>query len=411
MGGPFRIGVVGTYPPRACGLATFTADVAASLRTADNDVLVTALVDGPNDHAPGAAHRLVQSSHESARLVATAMSVEVDAVLIEHEFGIFGGTGSASVLQAFTDGLTVPYVITLHTVVVTFSAGQRHALAEPLARAALVFVFSEQAAELVAAQFPATRSRCRVVPHAAPVEMYRRRTTALRRQVGLPEDAKVITTFGLLSPSKGIENAIRALPATRAAAGPVRYVVAGQTHPEVARRHGEAYRDGLIALCVELGVADIVEFRDWFHDVGELSALLRTSDVFVTPYLDPEQIVSGALSFAVAAGLAFVSTRYRYAVELAAQGCGLTVDFHDPDGLAAALTQMVTDDRLRERAAHQSELVAATRSWPEVGRRMSDLCQSVADERWPERGHRVVSLCSDVVGLDQRVAMQWQGAG
>jgi glycosyltransferase involved in cell wall biosynthesis len=141
--------------------------------------------------------------------------------------------------------------------------------------------------------------------------------------------------------------------------GDVIYVVAGRTHPEVVRRHGERYRNQLMALCRALGVDDIVMFRNWFHDVDELSALLRTSDVFVTPYLDAEQIVSGALSFAVAAGLPFVSTPYRYATELAAAGCGITVALGDDDRLAVTLRSVLTDDAQRHRMARRASDPAA----------------------------------------------------
>ena len=391
---PLRIGLVGTYPPRACGLATFTADVATSLRAAGDHVVVAALVDADdrNSVVPGAAHQLVQSSAVSARSVAAALSIDVDAVLIEHEFGIFGGR--RSVLHAFTDHLAVPYVLTLHTVVARFPEWQRAALAASLAGAALVFVFSEQAVGLLVDQFPGVAGRCRVVPHGSPAEMYRSRTPALRRDVGLPADAKVISTFGLLSPSKGIEHAIRAMPLLRRAAGEVVLVVAGRTHPEVVRRHGERYRTQLMALCQASGVDDIVVFQNWFHDVDELSALLRTSDVFVTPYGDAEQIVSGALSFAVAAGLPFVSTPYRYATELAAAGCGVTVDFGDDDGFAATLRRVLTDDAQRHRMARCADALAATRSWPHVGQLISALCREVADERWRGRAGRAMSYAS-----------------
>ena len=391
---PLRIGLVGTYPPRACGLATFTADVATSIRAAGDDVVVAALVDADDGHGevPGAAYQLVQSSAESARSVAAALSIDVDAVLMEHEFGIFGGR--RSVLHAFTDDLDVPYVLTLHTVAARFPEWQRAALAASLAGAALVFVFSEQAVGLLVDQFPGVAGRCRVVPHGSPAEMYRSRTPALRRDLRLPGDAKVISTFGLLSPSKGIEHAIRAMPLLRRAAGDVVYVVAGRTHPEVVRRHGERYRNQLMALCRALRVDDIVVFRNWFHDVDELSALLRTSDVFVTPYGDVEQIVSGALSFAVAAGLPFVSTPYRYATELAAAGCGVTVALGDDDGLAATLRSVLTDDAQRHRMARRASAVAATRSWPQVGQLISALCREAADRRWQGRAGGTMSDAS-----------------
>jgi glycosyltransferase involved in cell wall biosynthesis len=384
---PSRVGLVGTFPPRPCGLATFTADVADALRGTGDDVVVAALVDHAGRVGPDVTYELVQDSEESARAVARWLSTDVDVVLIEHEFGIFGGRGSA-VLQALTDHLTVPYVITLHTVLERFVSWQTTALTAPLAGAALVFVFSDEAVELLAAQFPGVEPKCRVVPHAAPAAMYRRTPADARVSLGLSEHARVISTFGLLSPSKGIEHVIGAMATVRRRVGDVVYLVAGRTHPEVVRREGEHYRSSLEALTHSSGVDDVVQFRDWFHDVDELSALLHATDVFVTPYADAEQIVSGALSFAIAAGVPFVSTPYRYATGLAAQGCGVTVPFGDDDALAETLSRVLTDDETRHAMAMQAETVSAARSWPQIGRLIGALLADVVDHRWAERVRR-----------------------
>ena len=165
----------------------------------------------------------------------------------------------------------------------------------------------------------------------------------------------VISTFRLLSPSKGIEHMIPAMPTVRRRVGDVVYLIAGRTHPEVVRGQGEDYRRALEALTHSLGVDEVVRFRDWFHDVDQLSALLHATDVFATPYSDADQIVSGALSFALAAGVPFVSTSYRYAVGLASQGCGLTVPFDDDEALADALSQVLTDNELRASARSHGE--------------------------------------------------------
>jgi glycosyltransferase involved in cell wall biosynthesis len=379
-----RVGVVGTFPPRLCGLATFTADVAESLHGAGATVVVVALVDTASSSAPDAAYRLVQSSEVSARSVAASLSADVDVVLIEHEFGIFGGEGSA-VLQAFTDTLTVPYVVTLHTVLEPFLPWQVAALAAPLAGAARVFVFSDEAVGLLAAQFVGVGERCVVVPHAAPVALFSPEAVSLREQLGVPDSTMVIATFGLLSPSKGIEHVITAMAAVRERVDGVVYLIAGRTHPEVVRHSGERYRRGLEELARSLGVADVVRFRDWFHDIDELAVLLHGTDVFVTPYSGAEQIVSGALSFAVAAGVPFVSTPYRYATGLAARGCGITVPFDDDDALGDALAEVLEDHDRRHHMAACAKAVSAERSWPVVGQRITALLAEVVDERGAER--------------------------
>lgn len=383
---PLRVGLVGTFPPRPCGLATFTADVATSLHKAGDVVVVASLVEAAGLGPAGATYELVQSSEESARSVATLLSNDVDVVLIQHEFGIFGGRDSA-VLQALTDNLTVPYVVTLHTVIEKFQRWQLTALATPLAGAALVFVFSDEAVALVASQFAELATKCCVVPHAAPAALFGGSRVGLRERLDLTEQTMVISTFGLLSPSKGIEHVIQAMPAVRRHVDDVVYLVAGRTHPEVVRRTGERYRESLETLTRSLGVADIVQFRDWFHDVDELAVLLHATDVFVTPYSDAEQIVSGALSFAIAAGVPFVSTPYRYATGLARQGCGLTVPFGDDDALADVLTRALTDDELRRKMAGRAKVVSAARSWPQVGQLIHGLLIQMVDARWSEAAH------------------------
>ncbi|MEO6123109.1 MAG: glycosyltransferase [Ilumatobacteraceae bacterium] len=379
---------MGTFPPRPCGLATFTADVAASLRNAGDVVVVASLVEASGHGLDGATYELVQSSEESAVAVATLLSNDVDVVLIQHEFGIFDGRGSA-VLRALTDNLTVPYVVTLHTVLAQFERWQVRALAAPLAGAALVFVFSDEAVALVTSQFADLASKCCVVPHAAPAALFGRSRDGVRERMNLAEHTMVISTFGLLSPSKGIEHVIRAMPAVRQRVSDVVYLVAGRTHPEVVRRKGERYRESLVALAHALGVDDIVRFRDWFHDDDELTVLLHATDLFVTPYSDAEQIVSGALSFAIAAGVPFVSTPYRYATGLARQGCGLTVPFGDDGALGDAVTRALTENELRHEMAARATAVSAARSWPQVGQLIHGLLDHVIDLRWAEVVHDV----------------------
>ncbi len=378
---PLRVGLVGTFPPRPCGLATFTADVATSLRAAGAHVVIAALVDSFEERSAGATYSLMQNSVDSARQVAMLLSTDVDVVLIEHEFGIFGGEGS-SVLQAFTDNLTVPYAITMHTVLTRFLGWQTAALAVPLAGAALVVAFSDDAVDLLASQFVGLDERCVVVPHAAPAALFEPSPRNLRAELGLSDSTMVVSTFGLLSPSKGIENVIRAMPVVRRRVGDVVYLVAGRTHPEVMRLQGERYRGELESLVHIEGVDDIVRFRNWFHDVDELAALLHATDLFVTPYPDAEQIVSGALSFAIAAGVPFVSTPYRYATGLAALGCGVTVRFGDDVAMADAMSQVLVDGTWRRDMARRAAAVSAERSWPQVGRLIHDLLATVVDDHW-----------------------------
>lgn len=372
--------MVGTFPPRACGIATFTADVAAALKLAGHEVDVVALVDGPQDDVAAAArHRLDRGDPAASCAMADLLSATVDVVLVQHEYGIFGGPDGAH-LSVLTERLDVPFAITLHTVSGRPTPGQHAALAPSLDRAAAILVFTDEAAEMIGAGRRDGAGRCHVVPHGAPTELYRGADRTTRQRLGLRDDATVLTTFGLLSPGKGIEQSISAVASLRHAIDGLVYVVAGRTHPEVVRQHGEEYRRHLTGLVDRLGLRDVVVFRNWFHDVPALADLLAGTDVFVTPYTGAEQTVSGALSFAIAAGLPFVSTPYRYARDLAARGCGLTVPFDRPDDLAASLKELLTDGAMRHQLSARSQAVGASMAWPCVGRRTADLLASIASE-------------------------------
>lgn len=370
-----RVALVGTYAPTACGIATFTADVESSLTGAGLDVMVVPICTqvprhgcaiGQHDRASyvDAAHELNTSDHEM--------------VVIEHEFGIFGGAAGSYIVD-FVEALRIPFVLTLHTVLSPYSVSQRDVIDRLIAEAAVVTVFTETARRLLYEQGLGGAAPIRVIPHGAPVELYADQDRAeIRRRMGLGMDDRVLSTFGLLSPGKGIELALGALAEVVLTEPRVIYIVAGRTHPEVDRQFGEAYREHLVSLVRALGLVDNVIFVDRFLTVQELASVLSITDVFLTPYVGCEQIVSGALTFAMAAGCPVVSTPYRYAQDLLADGAGVLAPFGDSHAFAEAVISLLADGPAQTRARAAARRVAHAMQWPAVGRSLAALLTEAA---------------------------------
>lgn len=386
-----RVAVISTYPPRACGIGTFSADLRSALLEADGsiDVDVVSIVrDSPRDDRPevvGTIRQDVRSDYPS--VARTLTSRGTDVVLIEHEFGIFGGEEGAFLLS-LVDCLHEPLVITLHTVLSEPSVLQARTLRALCERAALVTVFTETARRMVIEAQLVVPERVRVVPHGAPTVLLpsdsagegapariAHRHPDIERLAG----RTVLATFGLISAGKGIETAIAALPAILAKHPTACYVVAGQTHPEVIKSEGERYRLSLERLTRDLGLAEHVQFLDRFLTVEDMAELLAETDVFVTPYRSRDQIVSGALTYAVVAGCPVVSTPYLYAEDLLAGGAGVLVAFDDPDALAAGVAHLLDDPGVLQRARDEARRVGAELTWPAVGMQTLHVLREAVD--------------------------------
>jgi glycosyltransferase involved in cell wall biosynthesis len=305
-------------------------------------------------------------------------------VVIQHEYGIFGGPDGAWI-TGFASELTrrgVPYLVTLHTVLSSPSASQAGTLYRLCRNAAAVTVFTETARRLAVGTGIAPPDRIVHVPHGAPppgaggevrVEVER----VLKRLEG----KRLLSTFGLISPGKGLETAISALALVADRHPDVVYVIAGSTHPEVARQYGENYRDRLVRITQESGLEDRVVFLDMFLTDAEIAAVLDRTDIFCTPYRSREQISSGALTFAVAAGCAVVSTSYYYAEDMLADGAGLTVPPEDPEAYAAALDTLLADDERLQAARAAARTQGAALHWTAVARRFAGIARAAAARR------------------------------
>ncbi len=370
-----RACLVSTYPPRQCGIATFTRDLRDALlggdRSATVDVaaLTTLPLEGPYpdevrlqiDPADPASYR------RAARQIDAA---GYDVVCVQHEFGIFGGDEGRHVLDLL-DELRTPTVTTLHTVLSAPEEAYRSALVDVAAASDHLVVHSHAARRLLSTTYALDTSAVSVIPHGVPDVGFE---PTGRAQSALGLDGRlVLLTFGLLSENKGIEVVLDALPDVVATHPEALYVVLGATHPEVRRREGERYRQGLQRRVDDLGLGAHVEFRDHYASAAELTELMAACDVYVTPYRSRDQIVSGTLAYAVGMGKAVLSTPYLYAEELLADGRGRLVGFDDPDGMAAGLLAYLGDAGERERTRARAYAYGRSMTWPRVGARYGDL--------------------------------------
>jgi glycosyltransferase involved in cell wall biosynthesis len=375
-----RTATFSTFPPRACGIGMFSFDVRAALLEVPgvDEVGSVVVVDQPS--SPQRSELLATVSQgvrgdyvRAARLLGR---LDFDVVLLQHEYGIFGGADGEYVLS-FAQELAQPLVVTLHTVLSQPSPHQLRVLAGLCEEAERVIVMTDTARRLLVQVGACPARKVRVVPHGAPVVLGRRREeqAAGRRPLYVTPAAGgyermqsrfLLSSFGLISAGKGLETMIEALPLIVERHPEVLYLIAGRTHPEVARREGEQYRLSLERRVVDLGLGDHVEFDDRFLPIEELADLLAATDVFVTPYRNREQIASGALTFAIAAGCAAISTPYWYAEDVLASGAGRIVPFGDSEALAEAVCAFVEQPEALATARAEARRIGQGLAWPAV---------------------------------------------
>ncbi len=357
---PPTIGMLSTYPPTQCGLATFSAALVQHLHRATGSFGVVRVVDDPVlGHDPDVVAHLVNGSPESADVVVRRLN-GFDAVVVQHEYGIYGGSDGIDVLS-IVDALSVPMIIVLHTVLQHPTARQRHILLRLLAAADVVVTMTHTARRRLVASYGADPTQVVVIPHGAVDHGHR---FSVEQGTG---DRPIVLTWGLIGPGKGIEWAIDAM-AGLSDLRP-RYLVMGRTHPKVAQRDGEAYRDSLVERARSAGVAGIVEFDDRYLDAGALARLVQRAAVVLLPYDSREQVTSGVLVEAVAAGRPVVSTAFPHAIELLGDGTGLVVPQRDPAALEAALRRVLSDTGLAGGMAEQAVRKSPELLWPAVADR------------------------------------------
>ena len=393
---PIRVSFVGTYPPRQCGIGTFTHDLAKSIALlqgeaigASETVRVAALTDRSQSYSYGPEVQFeIHAQHQmDYRDAADFLNLsEAEIICLQHEFGILGGDDGAYIIDLL-DHLTKPVVTTLHTVLQEPTPGQLETLKAVCSRSTLVVVMAQKAIELLADIYDVPREKILLIHHGAPDVPFL--DPAYTKDQFQAEGRRVILTFGLLNPNKGIEVAIEALAPLVEEFPDLLYIVLGATHPEVKRRSGEEYRLFLERLVKRQGLEHHVVFYNRFVSLEQLIRFLVAADIYLTPYLSKEQITSGTLAYAVACGKAIISTPYWYAEELLAEDRGRLVPFRAPEALAGQLRELLSDEAERDALRKRAYQFGRQMVWREVaGAYIEAFRRALEERRGPAIGLR-----------------------
>lgn len=362
---PSRIAVIGNYLPRHCGIATFTTDlceaIAAEYGTARLLALPVNDTEEGYDYPARVRWSLAQDDVASYQEAAEFLNFHnIDMVCLQHEYGIFGGPAGSHILHLLR-GLKMPVVTTLHTVLREPDADQLVVMEEIAELSDRLIVMSQLSSQFLQEIFKVPASKIDMVPHGVP-DLPFLDPNFYKDRFGV-EGKAVLLTFGLLSPNKGIENVIKAMPQILSKHENVVYLVAGATHPHILRREGDKYRAGLQALAREVGVESQVIFHDRFATPEEMAEFIGAADIYVTPYRHEAQVVSGTLAYALGAGKAIISTPYWHASELLDEGRGALVPFQDPGAIAQKTIELLSTPALRHAMRKRAYLFARDMVW------------------------------------------------
>jgi polysaccharide biosynthesis protein PslF len=394
-----RVAFVSTYPPRRCGIATFTNDTIRAVREAEGSTICrVAAIDERNAvraYGDEVRWRIRQGSPDGYVAAARAINKSnADVVCVEHEFGLYGlwkGGGFVGEhwiegtyedhLVPFLETLDKPSLVTMHTVLPEPSPAIRDTVREIAASAHGLVVMATTAVDILRSDVYGIQATPTVIPHGMPhIEPQGRRR--LKAKLGL-DHRQIISTFGLVGPGKGLEYVIEAMPAVAARHPEALYLIAGQTHPELLKQRGEEYRNRLTDLVEELDLTDHVLFVNQYLEQKDIIDYLLATDVYVTPYLDPNQITSGTLSYALGAGKAVVSTPYLHAKEALADGRGELVDFRSAPQLAEAINGLLDDPKRKAKLERKAYKYANEATWPRAGARLVELLADLVAEAEP----------------------------
>ncbi len=382
---PLTVAYVSSFPPRACGIATFTRDLSDAVAQSGANIVTrnVALNEDGADHAYPPQVRWTIDQHDPRSWIAVARQINisrVDLVSIQHEFGICGRFAKDGQfhdhLACFLATLRKPVVATLHTVPPHPPADLREAIRTLHDHSAAVVTMINRAGLILEEEYGLDPARLRSIPHGVPA-MPRIAQEKIKHALGC-EERTLLCTFGLLNRGKGIEYVIQALPEVLERRPDVLYFVIGQTHPEVRRYEGEQYRESLIALVTRLRLEQHVRFVDQYLATPELVSYLQATDIYITPYRDRDQITSGTLAYALGCGRAIISTPYLYAAEVLDEGRGLLAEFENPTSFARCINLLLENPALRAQCERSALQYGRAMSWPAVGTRYADLFHTVA---------------------------------
>ncbi len=380
---PNRIAVVGNYLPRHCGIATFTTDLCDAIHAEYGSTELLALPVNDTDegytYPARVRFELSEDSLATYRQAADFLNFNnVDLVCLQHEYGIFGGQAGAHILELLRR-LQMPVATTLHTVLREPNPDQRAVMEEIVKLSDRLIVMSQNSADILQEVFHVPSEKIDLIPHGIPNLPFT--DPSFYKDAFGTEGKDVLLTFGLLSPNKGIENVIRALPKILARHSNVVYMVSGVTHPHILRREGDVYRNSLQQLAKELGVESNVIFRNRFVSPEEMVELIGAADIYITPYKHKSQVVSGTLAYALSAGKAIISTPYLHAIELLADERGALVPFDDPEAIAEKTIELLDNDTARHAMRKRAYLYARDMVWNRVAQKYMESFERIYNER------------------------------
>src|SRR5487761_161354 len=380
---PSRIAVVGNYLPRRCGIATFTTDLCDAIHAEFGATELLALpvndTEEGYDYPARVRFELSEGNLASYRQAADFLNFSnIDLVCLQHEYGIFGGRAGGHILELLRR-LQMPFITTLHTVLRDPNPDQRAVMEEIATLSDRLIIMSQNSAEILRDVFHVPSEKIDLIPHGIPDLPF---TDPNFYKDGFgTEGKKVLLTFGLLSPNKGIENVIQALPKILSRHSNVIYMVSGVTHPHILRREGDKYRQYLQNLAKELGVEANVMFRNRFVSPEEMVELIGAADIYITPYKHKAQVVSGTLAYALSAGKAIISTPYLHAIELLDGERGALVPFDDPEAIAVKTIALLDDETGRHAMRKRAYLYARDMVWNRAAQKYMKSFVSIYNER------------------------------
>src|SRR5271154_6307339 len=380
---PSRIAVIGNYLPRQCGIATFTTDLCAAISAEYGTARLLALpvndTEQGYDYPARVRWSLAQDDVKSYQDAAEFLNFNnIDMVCLQHEYGIFGGDAGSHILHLLR-GLKMPVVTTLHTVLREPNPNQLMVMEEIAQLSDRLIVMSQLSSQFLQEIFRVPAGKIDMVPHGVP-DLPFLDPNFYKDRFGV-EGKAVLLTFGLLSPNKGIENVIQALPQILSKHKNVVYIVAGATHPHVLRREGDKFRASLQALAKEMGVASNVIFYDRFASPEEMAEFIGAADIYITPYRHEAQVVSGTLAYALGAGKAIISTPYWHAIELLDDRRGALVPFQDPGAIAQKTVELLDTPAVRHAMRKRAYLFARDMVWKRVAQGYMESFSRVRSDR------------------------------
>ncbi len=372
---------LGTYLPKQCGIATFSNDLRHSLLVNNVEVDVIAISDDSYSYEYGKEVKFnieqnIKNDYINAANFVNSQS-DIDAVIIQHEYGIFGGSNGNYIID-FASRLEKPFLVITHTVLAQPFGEQRNVLHKLCKYASKVIAMTERATILLNEVYKVDKNKIKIIGHGVP-HFLPQPSLELKKKYNLL-GRQVISTFGLIGPGKGLELGIKAMVDVVKAHPDALFLILGQTHPMLKKFEGEKYREMLIKLINELNLNDHIKFVNKFLTDAEVGEYLYLTDVYLSPYPNMEQAVSGTLTFAIGCGRAIVSTAYAYATEMLKNNRGLLATKADPKILARLINSVLADKNLKTTLQNNAYHLGKNWSWPNIGKKYSHIINGMVND-------------------------------